>query len=153
MFTYLLIIYPWEFTLILHLKRCLLWSQGLFELLKKNMEQRREFVPAKSRGDSISPSVLFPQLLCDISPCEQWVFAIFRTIILAQLWLSSVTPRAGLGHTQWALVPRELYHVYAHQSCPSLHLNWYEITIHMKSALCITISLNLRFLLHNWYQI
>lgn len=90
------------------------------------MEQRREFVPAKSRGDSISPSVLFPQLLCDISPCEQWVFAIFRTIILAQLWLSSVTPRAGLGHTQWALVPKELYHVYAHQSCPSLHLNWYN---------------------------
>lgn len=70
------------------------------------MEQRRDFVLAKSRGHSISPSVLFPQLLCDVSPCEQWVFAIFRTTILAQLCLSSVTSRARLGHIQWALAPR-----------------------------------------------
>lgn len=107
--------YPWEFTLILHLQRCLLWSQGLLELLKKNMEQRREFVLAKSRGESISPSV-FPQHLCDVSPCEQRVFAILSTILQAQLCLSSVTSRAGLGHIQWTLVPREVYHIFTHQS-------------------------------------
>lgn len=61
------------------------WDTDLFQFLKKNTEHTYAFALAKSRGDCISPSVLFPHCLEAVSPCEQGEGIISSTMPLSQL--------------------------------------------------------------------